>query len=120
MPDNFLGVPTWAPGGYVSEADEAAMQRAYQGIQMAGLRYSYGVMFSDDPYAGDEHYGGDAFQYIPTEVQVAAAIAMRNMSEAGELPVQTNDPGMAQLLQSLYQRTAQFWQDIRAASGTGW
>lgn len=117
---DFLENPTWAPQGYVSGADEQAMQRAYQGIQMAGLHYSYGVMFSSDPYAGDEGYGGDAFQYIPTEIEVGAAVAMRNMSEAGELPVHTNDPGMAQLLQSMYQRTAQFWQDIRAASGTGW
>jgi hypothetical protein len=81
--------------------------------------YAYNLPFNGRMDA-DESFGGESFQYIPTEVQVGAAIAMRNMAEAGELPIQSNEPGMTQLLQSLYQSTTSFWQNIRQAAGTGW
>jgi len=122
MADNYLSDPTWAPNGFVDEGDEAAQQAAYAGsVRMVEMRYSWSNNFAKATADhGDETYGGDSFQYIPTEIEMGAAIAMRNLATAGELPVQSNDPGMAQLLQSLYQRTAQFWQDLRQASGTGW
>jgi hypothetical protein len=122
MADRYIGNPTWAEQGFVSPEDEDRMHWQYvqNNIAMVGLRYAYDVCFSNDPYKGDEVYGGDAFQYIPTEVEVGAAIAMRNMSTAGEAPIQTNDPGMTQLVQGIYQNMARFWQDIRNASGTGW
>jgi hypothetical protein len=119
---DFLNLWPYAPQGFVSEQDEADMY--YRSIlcneAVVGLSYAQNVCFSADPYVSDEKYGGDSFQYIPTEVQVASAIALRNMATAGELPVQNNAPGMTQLLQSLYQRTSEFWQQIRQASGTGW
>lgn len=121
MPDDFLGRPTWEPGGFVSTEDELAQHAAYAGsIRMAAMNYAYNVPFGSNADRGDEIYGGDSFQYIPTEIEVGAALAMRNMASAGELPVHTNDPGVQQLLQSIYQNTARFWQDIRNASGTGW
>lgn len=117
---DFLGIDNWAPGGYVSPGDERAMQYAYaQNIMIPGMYYSY-VAFEDGKYVSDEVYGGNSFQYIPTEIEIGAAIAVRNMSTAGELPVHSNSPGMNQLLQTLYKRTAEFWQDIRNASNTGW
>lgn len=120
MPDNFLGNPNWAPQGYVDGMDEYVMKWHYanSAVQPTAF-YSYNLPF-DGRYVGDESFGGNSYQYIPTEVQVNAAIAMRNMASAGELPVQNNEPGMTQLLQSLYQKTASFWQDIRNAAGTGW
>jgi|SRR5689334_17999747 len=120
MPDNFLGVGTWSPGGYVDPMDEYVQNYPIaNALVVPGMLYSYIVPF-DGRYDADESYGGNSYQYIPTEVQVNAAIAIRNMASAGELPLQTNDPGMTQLLQSLYQRTSQFWRDIRNAAGTGW
>ena len=120
MADSFLNNPTWAPQGFVDPMDEYVMQWhvANAAVQPA-MFYAYRYPF-DGRQNGDETFGGNSYQYIPTEVQVSAAIAMRNMASAGELPVQNNDPGMTQLLQNLYQRTAQFWQDIRNAAGTGW
>ena len=120
--DDFLGDPTWAPQGFVSEEDERVMyyHAVTANVLIREMAYAYNLPFTAHADRGDEVYGGDPFQYIPTEVQVGAAIAMRNMAAAGELPVHAESPGMAQLLQSLYQRTAQFWQDIRNASGTGW
>ena len=122
MADDFLNRPTWEPQGFVSQADERDMYYAsvLRNVRIPMMRYEYNVCFSDDPYKSDEAYGGDSFQYIPTEVQMNAAIAMRNMAEAGELPVQSNGPGMTQLLQSIYQRTSDFWTQVRQASGTGW
>lgn len=120
MPDNFLGNPTWEPQGFVDPMDEYVMRWQYaNSLVIPGMFYAYKFPF-DGRQNADESFGGNSYQYIPTEVQVNAAIAMRNMASAGELPIQTNDPGMTQLLQSLYQRTAQFWQDIRNAAGTGW
>ena len=112
----------WAPQGFINAQDERDM--AYRHVacneRMPMLAYAYALPFTEHADKGDEVYGGDSFQYIPTEVQMGAAIAMRNLAEAGELPIQTRDPGMNQLLQSLYQRTADFWGMIRQASGTGW
>lgn len=121
--DDFLGIDTWAPQGYVSAKDEQVMyyHSVTANVRIRELAYSWNNNFTAAGRdRGDEVYGGNSFQYIPTEVEVGAAIAMRNMATADVLPVQANSPGMAQLLQSLYQRTAQFWQDIRNASGTGW
>jgi len=120
MPDLFLDNPTWAVNGFVSQEDEAAMQEKYvESLGIVNMFYAYNLPF-DGRQIADESFGGESFQYIPTEVQVGAAIAMRNMMEANELPIQSNDPGMTQLLQSLYQNTTSFWQNIRQAAGTGW
>lgn len=122
MGNGFLGRDNWQPNGFASPQDEQAMHQAYTkpNPRMSALRYAYNVPFTSHADKGDESFHGSTFQYIPTEVEIGAAIALRNMAEAGELPVQQNAPGMAQLVQTLYQRTAQFWQDIRNASGTGW
>lgn len=120
MADDFLNRPTWSPNGYVSSADEYVQEwHIGNALVWPMMFYSYKFPFDGRQHA-DEYYGGNSYQYIPTEVQVNAAIAIRNMSSAGELPTQSNDPGMTQLLQSLYQKTASFWQDIRNAAGTGW
>lgn len=119
---DFLNNPTWSPGGFISPGDEADMHYAAVAAneRIPMMLYAWNNPFSANADHGDETYGGDSFQYIPTEVQMGAAIAMQNMAQAGELPVQSNDPGMNQLLQSLYQRTADFWTELRQASGTGW
>jgi hypothetical protein len=120
MGDTFLNRETWAPGGFVSPMDEYVQQHAISNALVWPMNfYAYRYPF-DGRQLGDESYGGNSYQYIPTEVQVNAAIAIRNMASAGELPTQSNDPGMTQLLQSLYQKTASFWSDIRSAAGTGW
>jgi hypothetical protein len=118
---DFQNSPTWAPNGYIDPMDEYALQDAYakRNQYLSNLYYAYNFPF-DGRQIADETYGGNAFQYIPTEIEIGAAIAMRNMAEANELPIQTNDPGMSQLLQSIYQRTVSFWQNVRQASGTGW
>lgn len=121
MPDFLNGWP-WAPGGFVSDADEQDMYYAHvaRNERVPMMLYAWNINFTSNADHGDESYGGDSFQYIPTEVQMGAAIAMQNMAQAGELPVQSNDPGMNQLLQSLYQKTSDFWDEMRQASGTGW
>lgn len=120
MPDNFLGNPTWAPNGFVDPMDEWVQNYPIRNALVVPALYYAQILPFDGRCIGDEGYGGNSYQYIPTEVEVGAAVAMRNMASAGELPIQTNDPGMTQLLQSLYSRTSQFWQDIRNAAGTGW
>lgn len=120
MADDFLNRPTWAPGGFVEPMDEYVMQWGISNsLVWPAQFYAYRFPF-DGRQNADESFGGNSYQYIPTEVQVNAAIAIRNMASAGELPTQSNDPGMTQLLQSLYQKTASFWSDIRNAAGTGW
>src|SRR5256885_2985623 len=113
MPD-FQNWSNWAPNGFVSSEDEYALQDAYakRNLGLVCQYYSYITPF-EGRYIADETYGGNAFQYIPTEVQVGAAVALRNMAEAGGLPVQTTDPGMNQLISSLYQRTVSFWPNVR-------
>lgn len=121
MSDEFLGRDNWQPQGFVSPGDEQAMQEAYlRGPRMAREEYAYNTLFTAHADKADESFNGSTFQYIPTEIEVGAAIALRNMGTAGELPIQENAPGMAQLLQGIYKSTAAFWQDIRNASGTGW
>jgi hypothetical protein len=120
MSDDFLNRPTWSPGGFVSAQDEYVQEwHISNALVWPMMFYAYRFPF-DGRQNADEYYGGNSYQYIPTETQVNAAIAMRNMASAGELPTQSNDPGMTQLLQSLYQKTAQFWSEIRGASATGW
>lgn len=115
----FLGNDNWAPNGFVNAADEKCTHDSYaNSLVIPGMFYAYNFPFYGRQ-DGDESFGGNSYQYIPTELPVVTAVTMRNMASAGELPVQTNDIGMSQLLQSLYQKTAQFWQTIRDASGTG-
>lgn len=120
MADNFLGTATWNPNGFVDARDEAVQQHFIaNALVWPATFYAYHFPFNGRQN-GDESFGGNSYQYIPTEIEVGAAVAMRNMASAGELPVQTNDPGATQLLQSMYAKMSQFWQEIRNASGTGW
>lgn len=120
MGDNYLGVSTWAPNGFVDPMDEYVQNYPINNALVVPMMfYSYNLPFNGR-MKGDESYGGNAYQYIPTEVQVQTALTMRNAASVGQLPLQENPPGMTQLLQSLYQKTSSFWQDIRNAAGTGW
>lgn len=120
MADNFLGNSTWAPNGFVNPMDEYVQNYPIRNaLVVPTLFYSYNLPFYGR-CVGDESYGGNSYQYVPTELQVHTAITMRNMASVGQMPFQEKAPGMTQLLQSLYQRTSQFWQNIRDAAGTGW
>lgn len=120
MGENFLGIDNWAPNGFVDEEDERTMRNHYaHSIMIPGMYYAAVFPF-DGRQNGDESFGGSSYQYAPTEIAIGSAITARNMASAGEFPVQENAPGMSQLVQSLYQRTTQFWQNIRNASGTSW
>ena len=114
----FLGRNNWQPDGFVSEQD-AHVQEFYTrtGSLPAIEAYTYGL-----PYAGRcvADFTGNAYGWVPTEYEVGAAIALRNMMEVegGEIPVQEMDPQQNQILQNLYAQTAAFWEDLRNASGT--
>lgn len=115
MPQSFLGRDNWAPNGFVNPADERIQDFYTEQGQLPQL-YSY-----VEPYNGRQiaDFTGNSFGYIPTEIELASAVALRNMmAVTGETPFTPDDPQQNQILQQLYQGTAQFWEDIRNASGT--
>lgn len=118
--DNYLGNGTWSPNGFINAQDEHVQNYPIeQALVVPTLFYAYHFPF-DGRQNGDEMFGGNSYQYIPTELSINTALTMRNAASAGEFPLQDNPPGMTQLLQSLYQKMSSFWQSVRSASGTGW
>lgn len=116
---NYAGMYGWEPNGYVSELDELN-QNYYtaHGPQVVANEYSYLFPFNGRQN-GDEHYKGNQYGYVPTEIEIASAIALRNMSALNqEAPYTQNDPAQNQLIQQMYTHTAELWQDIARYNGT--
>lgn len=119
-PLDFLGVP-YGVGGFVDPMDEQAQQVALDNPWAACQGYALDTMVSGAD-AGDETFEPNVFGYIPTEYQVAAAIAVANMQalQSASDPVETRSPGLAQLTQSLYKQAAGLWQELSVADMEGW
>lgn len=116
-PQPFVGLDNWAPDGFVDPMDEYAQSMALINPYLAAQLWSRNAAFKDK---GDESFGGSSYAYIPTEAQVGAAIAVANFTVAAQGPVQSQDPQMNQLIQSLYQQANQFWIQLRNSRGNGW
>lgn len=116
-PDDFGGNPTWAPNGFISSEDERAEKMALINPHMVNMAWSRELAFHE---IGDEYYGGSAYAYIPTELQIASLVRRINLDTPTEGPVHFNEPGQLQIVQSLYHSLNELWQKIRAAGGTGW
>lgn len=118
MPDYGNFYP-WAPNGYVDVQDES-QQNYYtrHGPQVVACAYAQNYPF-DGRQRGDESYQQNSYGYIPTELEIASAVAIRNMSALnGEYPRQGNDPTQNQIIQTLYANTASLWQDVARYNGT--
>ena len=119
MSDSFLGMLPWAPGGYVSAEDERAEQLALVNPFWDQRRYLHAA--GDTLDHGDEVFQPNTFAYIPTEIQVAAALAVMNMQVmTTPEPVMDRTPALAQLTKSLYAQAADLWREIAAADTEGW
>lgn len=117
--DNFLGRENWQPDGFISAEDERIQNYFVEQSPLTlNMFYSYRLPFYGR-FVADESFGGNSYQYIPTELQIGTAVTMRNSASAGEYPLEEQPLGMSQMLQTLYDKTAQFWQRIRDAAGTG-
>lgn len=112
----------WSPSGYVDMEDEIAQNRIMvYGPFASAQRYAWEFPF-DGRQNGDET-ALESYQWgwIPTETQVASAVALQNMgNHRGEVPYTQNDPLQNQLLQAIYRSANQFWQETRNTNGTGW
>lgn len=115
-----FGAP-YAPDGWVDPADERAQQVALitPWLDCQADEYSTLAAHLDQ---GDEIHEPVTFGWIPTEYQVGAAIAIANMQAIAqvEAPVQTRNPTLAQLTQSLYQQSAALWAELSVADTEGW
>lgn len=119
MSDNFLGLLPWAPGGSVSAEDERAEQLALANPFWSQQRYLHDA--ADTLDQGDDIFQPNVFAYIPTEIQVAAALAAMNMQVmATPDPVMDRTPALAQLSKSLYAQASDLWREIAAADTEGW
>ncbi len=119
MADNFLGMLPWAPGGFVSAEDEQAEQLALANPYWFQQRYLHAA--GDTLDHGDVTVQPNTFAYIPTETQVAAALADKNMQVmATPEPVMDRTPALAQLTKSLYAQAADLWREIAVADTEGW
>ena len=115
----FAGDWPWAPGGAVSAQDEKAQALALVNPWSEQGAYLHDA--ADTLDHGDEVIEPNVFAYIPTELQVGAAIAALNMqimSTPG--PVMDTQPTLAQLSKSLYAQASDLWQEIAAADTEGW
>lgn len=121
-PGWYMGEP-YVPGGFVDARDEQAQALALVNPWLDALGNEYGILAAHLDQ-GDEVYDTNTFGYIPTEQQVAAAIAVANMqalAAAGVTePTQTRSPQLAQLVKSLYQQSAALWQELSVADTEGW
>lgn len=115
----FGGMFGWEPAGLVSSQDERAMAAALVNPYQDGQRYLHDLAdFADH---GDECHEPNTFGYIPTEMQVGAALAALNMQViATAEPIQDRTPTLAQLSQSLYSSAADLWREIAVADTEGW
>ena len=115
----FAGLFPWAPNGSVSAQDERAQALALVNPWIEEAAYLYDA--ADTLDHGDEVIEPNVFAYIPTEIQVGAALAALNMQVMSTPdPVQQQGPSLAQLSQSLYAQAGQLWQEIAAADMEGW
>lgn len=119
MSDSFLGLFPWAPSGLVSAEDERAQSVALNNPFTLGRRYLHDAYDALDH--GDECFEPNTFGLIPTETQVASALAALNMQVmATPEPVMDRSPSLAQLTQSLYSQAGDLWAEIAAADTEGW
>lgn len=112
----------WSPSGYVSLQDEIAQNRLLENGPFAyAQNYAWSFPFNGRQN-GDEHaLVSYQWGWIPTEMQVASAVALQNIgSHAREIPYTQSDPLQNQLLQAIYRSANQFWQEVRLENGTGW
>lgn len=119
-PGNRFGAP-YGVGGFVDGKDERAQQLALVNPWITDLGDEY-VVLAYHADQGDEVYEPNCFAYIPTEYELAAAVAVLNMQalqQANE-PLQTRSPQLAQLTQSLYQQAAALWRELAVADTEGW
>lgn len=115
-----FGTP-YSVGGFGDAASERAQQLALVNPWLDAVGEEYGILAAGLD-AGDETFDTNTFAYIPTESQLAAAVAVANMQalqQAGD-PVQTRSPQLAQLVKSLYQQSAALWQELSVADTEGW
>lgn len=115
----FGGMFPWEPAGLVSSQDERAMAAALNNPYTLSQRYLHDLAdFADH---GDECHEPNSFAYIPTEVQVASALAVLNMQVMNTPePVADRTPTLAQLSKSLYSSAADLWREIAVADTEGW
>lgn len=116
---DWAGLLPWAPQGAVSAQDEKAQALAL--VNPWTDQAAYLTAAADTLDHGDETHEPNTFAYIPTEMQVAAALAALNMQVMSTpSPVEQNGPSLAQLSQSLYNQAGQLWQEIAQADTEGW
>lgn len=115
-----FGAP-YVPLGYVDPADERAQKAALLNPWLDCQTWEYNSVVGHADQ-GDESFAPNDFGYIPTESQVAAAIATANMQalQQADYPVQENTPALRQLANSLYQQTAVLWAELTRADTEGW
>lgn len=116
---DWAGLLPWAPSGVISEQDEKAQALALETPWRYQTDYLYAA--ADTLDHGNESIETNTFAYIPTEIQVAAALATLNMQVmTTPYPVMDRSPSLAQLSQSLYAQAADLWKEIAAADTEGW
>lgn len=119
----FAGMLPWGPAGLVSAEDERAMAAALVNPWSDQAEYLNAAADSLDYGSGTDNdlTEPNTFAYIPTEVQVGAAIAVLNMQiMTTPGPVMDSTPSLSQLSHSLYAQASQLWQEIAAADTEGW
>lgn len=120
IPGSLFGAP-YAVGGFVDPHDEMAQQLALVNPWLSDQKNLYGVLELGLDQ-GDEVFEPNTFAYIPTEQQIAAALAVANMQAMlqASAPVQERTPALRQLTSSLYQQAAALWQELSVADTEGW
>lgn len=119
MFQQFAGMLPWGPSGIVNAEDERAMASALNNPYTYGAQYLHDA--ADQLDHGDECHEPNVFGFIPTETQVAAALAALNMQVMNTPePVMDRTPTLAQLSQSLYSSAADLWREIAVADTEGW
>lgn len=117
---DFAGLLPWGPNGLASAADEVAITGAATRNPWAE-QMNYLTGLADHADHGSESIEPNVYAYIPTEIQVGAALAMINMqTNATPEPIQRNDPALTQLMRSLYTQSNALWQEIAASDTEGW
>lgn len=115
----FAGLWPWEPNGAISAEDEQAQAAALVNPWTDQALYLHDAFDTLDH--GDETIEPNVFAYVPTEQQVAAALAVLNMQVMTTPdPVVDRQPSLAQLSQSMYAQAADLWQEIAAGDTEGW
>lgn len=123
---------SWAPQGYVDGTDEIVQNRYMaSGPFSWATQYAWSAPFSPQYGRSGQALVGDTqalqsyeWGYIPTEQQLASAVALQNIgnlvNHGVEIDKQQIDPMQNQLIQAIYRSANSFWQDVRISNGTGW